>query len=143
MKGNRRLLACLLLVVPIGLLGASLTFAWDQAWLEVDDVTPELGTVLNLEIFTNLAQNGHKCVLLAGSTPGPTMGIPVGGNIQMLGETTVANSSAIFQLPIPKYPGLDGTVVYFAAITVDAVGSLTSVTNGVSVELIDQEDIPG
>ena len=132
----------MLLVVPLCLLG--FTVAWaGLTTLEVDDLTPEIGSVLNLEVFTPGAFAGQKCILLVGTGAGPTAGIPIGGQIYVIGEKTIKGAATHFQLPVPNNQGLVGTFLHFAAVTVNTAGFLTSKSNGVEVEIIDQEDIPG
>lgn len=146
MKRSRSLLAILLLVVPLCLLGftaARAAFSIDPTILEVDDETPEIGTFLHFEVFTDPVLEGQKCILLAGTEPGPTMGIPVGGIIVILREGFISGTVTPFRVYIPKNPNLVGLTVYFAAVTINSKGTLTSVSNGVDVEIIDQEDIPG
>ena len=111
--------------------------------LEVDDATPEIGTVLNIEVTTDAMLSGQRCFVLIGTTPGPTFGIPVGGCVEKIGQKVLSGTNTDFQMYIPNNPGLNGFVAYFASLTVNAFGSITNISNGVEVQIIDQEDIPG
>ena len=140
----------LLLVVPLCLLG--FTAAWgglisDQSKIQatvlvVDDEIPEIGSVINFEVRTDRALEGQNCVILIGTTQGPTNEIPVGGEICYVGKRQISGTHTDFRIHIPNSPKMAGTKFYTAVVTIKE-GNITSISNCVGVRVVDQEDIPG